>query len=613
MFFSIGGNKADRAAAWNIPVVNHTWLEDCFAQWKNITPAVGKYLHFPHNVDFAAQLGEKGIGRATLDAETIKAELETLEKEAGPTKVTKPKSLAKMASPRKILPDVNPADTSVFAEQEMDRPNSPTEEAGSSQPTSRKKLVRRSGSRRDAESLFEVEGLLSGDAAPADTNEDTPQASTSRVGRPTRRGKQEKELEDDTPEPKAAAPKPKTRRRAPGAVKPTSNLKEHGDDAQSDASAPLEILPATSSARASTINSPGKKTPTTPRRRGSDRENDAEMAGAPVTPKTPRRAFVEVPPLSASRAPPTRNESIRITADEAMPSSSKRSKPIPSPSKTRTKGKTTAADSETDDDEPLSDPPLSPARKRPGPKKRAATGTSSPAPEVADTSLTMSSQIDGNGRLRRGAAMRADNKLKSDMEDLRQFESQRRRGVITGSWEKEAEREAKEKEKEQAHGGKKKRASMGAESQDEEDADGDTRQAKKRKVGPPKTKRAVKVESEEEMDIEESASKAPAKGYESSIRSHLIISSRPTSSSKAKEYRILTSQWSMTTAQEKVCETTWYSSHKTEHMGRIWENLVQLSRTATKHAPISSCQSLLGRRNFWRCCPPSSTLFPRSG
>ena len=42
-------------------MVNHTWLEDCFVQWRNLTFATSKYIHFPPKVNFSQALGERGI------------------------------------------------------------------------------------------------------------------------------------------------------------------------------------------------------------------------------------------------------------------------------------------------------------------------------------------------------------------------------------------------------------------------------------------------------------------------------------------------------------------------------------------------------------------------
>jgi hypothetical protein len=62
----ISGNKANKARNWSIPVVNHTWLEDCFIQWKNLTVGLEKYVVFPPGLDFSDNLGERGIQREVI-------------------------------------------------------------------------------------------------------------------------------------------------------------------------------------------------------------------------------------------------------------------------------------------------------------------------------------------------------------------------------------------------------------------------------------------------------------------------------------------------------------------------------------------------------------------
>ncbi|KAJ6593982.1 hypothetical protein B0H19DRAFT_920627 [Mycena capillaripes] len=57
----MGGVKTEKALSWNIPVVNHVWLEDCFVYWRNATPAVKKYIDFPPNLDFAPMLAERRL------------------------------------------------------------------------------------------------------------------------------------------------------------------------------------------------------------------------------------------------------------------------------------------------------------------------------------------------------------------------------------------------------------------------------------------------------------------------------------------------------------------------------------------------------------------------
>ncbi|KAJ7647790.1 hypothetical protein FB45DRAFT_1020000 [Roridomyces roridus] len=56
------GPKTPKAQEWSIPIVNHTWLEDCFDRWKNLTPATDKYITFPIGINFSALLGETPLG-----------------------------------------------------------------------------------------------------------------------------------------------------------------------------------------------------------------------------------------------------------------------------------------------------------------------------------------------------------------------------------------------------------------------------------------------------------------------------------------------------------------------------------------------------------------------
>ncbi|KAG8943551.1 hypothetical protein FRC03_002440, partial [Tulasnella sp. 419] len=60
-----GGDKARKASEWNLPVVNHVWLEDCFISWSNL-PTGGikgsKYSLFPPGVNYMTILGDRGFG-----------------------------------------------------------------------------------------------------------------------------------------------------------------------------------------------------------------------------------------------------------------------------------------------------------------------------------------------------------------------------------------------------------------------------------------------------------------------------------------------------------------------------------------------------------------------
>ena len=60
------GDKVVKAYEWNIPVVNHTWLEECFATWEKHHLVQRQYLAFPG----AAQL-RSVLGRVPVEADSI--------------------------------------------------------------------------------------------------------------------------------------------------------------------------------------------------------------------------------------------------------------------------------------------------------------------------------------------------------------------------------------------------------------------------------------------------------------------------------------------------------------------------------------------------------------
>ena len=81
--FSISGTKATKAQSWSIPIVNHTWLEDCFIQWRNLTVGLEKYIAFPTGVDFSQLLGVRGVGEV-VEAEILDDEIDGAEAGDGP-------------------------------------------------------------------------------------------------------------------------------------------------------------------------------------------------------------------------------------------------------------------------------------------------------------------------------------------------------------------------------------------------------------------------------------------------------------------------------------------------------------------------------------------------
>ncbi|KAI0083353.1 hypothetical protein BDY19DRAFT_1060990 [Irpex rosettiformis] len=78
----ISGIKTTKAISWQIPVVNHLWLEDCFSQWRNLSPATSeRYVAFSPAVDYGSVLTEeRGLG-AVVGRGYDQEELAEMEKE----------------------------------------------------------------------------------------------------------------------------------------------------------------------------------------------------------------------------------------------------------------------------------------------------------------------------------------------------------------------------------------------------------------------------------------------------------------------------------------------------------------------------------------------------
>ncbi|KAI0699877.1 hypothetical protein C8T65DRAFT_580765 [Cerioporus squamosus] len=98
----IHGVKTDKATSWSIPIVNHTWVEDCFVQWRRLTPARDKYIIFPPGVDFSSVLAERGLGKITWEP----GQLEEMQRVANEATTSTPrkrrKSKSASASPKKV-------------------------------------------------------------------------------------------------------------------------------------------------------------------------------------------------------------------------------------------------------------------------------------------------------------------------------------------------------------------------------------------------------------------------------------------------------------------------------------------------------------------------------
>ncbi|KAH9892440.1 hypothetical protein C8Q73DRAFT_698027 [Cubamyces lactineus] len=100
------GTKTDKATSWSIPIVNHTWIEDCFVQWRRLTPAREKYIVFPPGVDFSTVLAERGLGRIAWDPAQLEEMFRAAEAGASVNGQTSPDSTKRVsASPKKVKKD----------------------------------------------------------------------------------------------------------------------------------------------------------------------------------------------------------------------------------------------------------------------------------------------------------------------------------------------------------------------------------------------------------------------------------------------------------------------------------------------------------------------------
>ncbi|KAI0369629.1 hypothetical protein BV20DRAFT_967587 [Pilatotrama ljubarskyi] len=101
------GTKTDKATSWSIPIVNHTWIEDCFVQWRRLTPAREKYIVFPPGVDFSKVLAERGLGRIAWEPAQLEEMFRAADAEVemdGRSSPVSPKRVSASASPKKGSP-----------------------------------------------------------------------------------------------------------------------------------------------------------------------------------------------------------------------------------------------------------------------------------------------------------------------------------------------------------------------------------------------------------------------------------------------------------------------------------------------------------------------------
>ncbi|KAL1658835.1 hypothetical protein GGF50DRAFT_66503 [Schizophyllum commune] len=78
---STESEKAKKGAEWQIPVVNHLWVEDCYMTWRML-PVTTKYITFPPASDLSGLLCERGMGAYIENEENLRIEDNDDEEEA---------------------------------------------------------------------------------------------------------------------------------------------------------------------------------------------------------------------------------------------------------------------------------------------------------------------------------------------------------------------------------------------------------------------------------------------------------------------------------------------------------------------------------------------------
>jgi hypothetical protein len=63
---SVYGDKVTRAREWDMSIVNHFWLEDCFIKWASLSIGNPRYTEFPAGVNYMTLLGQAHLSRENI-------------------------------------------------------------------------------------------------------------------------------------------------------------------------------------------------------------------------------------------------------------------------------------------------------------------------------------------------------------------------------------------------------------------------------------------------------------------------------------------------------------------------------------------------------------------
>lgn len=100
------GDKVKRAREWNIPIVNHIWLEQCFATWTNQHLAQRSFITFPGAAQLSAVLGQVGVTDESVTP-YIQAgpKIPPAVEMSQPTPTPPPEDVSPVASPPAVIRD----------------------------------------------------------------------------------------------------------------------------------------------------------------------------------------------------------------------------------------------------------------------------------------------------------------------------------------------------------------------------------------------------------------------------------------------------------------------------------------------------------------------------
>jgi hypothetical protein len=76
------GKKVAHADEWNIPILNHLWLEECFVQWMDVPTCREAFCTFPPGVSFLNFLSERSLEHGTVETWATREDVQEERREA---------------------------------------------------------------------------------------------------------------------------------------------------------------------------------------------------------------------------------------------------------------------------------------------------------------------------------------------------------------------------------------------------------------------------------------------------------------------------------------------------------------------------------------------------